>query len=162
MHSCDASNDAESLFDKRDDILNDTQTYESSEELQDCRKRAQVAHENKKELEKMGLTFFTQSWQFYAKEHWNKICPFFDAKVTEPPSVRTPSRISGVHTMETDEPEIDLNVIMKFSYFCRMVLTPGANVIILADYFMIDIWLLTDKISSESLQSVFFIKKMRC
>lgn len=90
-----------------------------------CRKKADVNDDTKKDFEKIGVTYFMQSWQTYKKEHKNLRSSYFDAIVTEPSSALRRTRISHIHVVRIDESEVDPEEIEKFSDFCRKVLKPG-------------------------------------
>lgn len=117
-HFRGARNDAGSLSNRCDNIANNTQTFDSSEELQKCRKRAQVSNDNEREQAKTRLTSFKKFCEFYENEHWNESCQLFDAIVIDPPSTLTRSRISGVYKLQTNETEIDPVRIDNFFFFC--------------------------------------------
>lgn len=73
----------------------------------------------------------------------NKGCPPSETIVRRPPSTPTRRYNSWFHKVWADKPGIELEETEGVSFFCRILLTPGGYAVILAEFFMIKIWIST-------------------
>lgn len=89
-----------------------------------------------------GHYFYNLSSQYYGKEKLSDKIPTVDAVFTEPPSAPNRSCISSAWKRCIEEDQVGKLDVTNSAYYCGRVLKPGGYIIHLADFFMVDEWLL--------------------